>query len=206
MIRKSETILALSGKSMALLRPARAAMRDVSRSSRSVVRVAMDACGVRLASASQAKTPQRTTKSCGPGAATVASIPAGLCWRDNGDNQRRSPGRARISRKAIARGRPGCPGCTCQSRVRLFTTHCTRCCGCRRRPVFPAPSDQERVNVSAKPGQNRAAGMFPCAFRLAPVLMFQRVGTQRYFDAAGFPGRTLGLEPENGKTKTAGAK
>jgi hypothetical protein len=36
------------------------------------------------------------------------------------------------------------------------------------------------------------------------VLLFQRVGTQRYFDAAGFPGRTLGLEPE--KTKTAGTK
>jgi len=61
----------------------------------------------------------------------------------NGDNQRRSPGRARISRKAIARGRPGCPGCTCQTRVRLLTTHCTRCCGCRRRPAFPAPSVQE---------------------------------------------------------------
>ena len=32
---------------------------------------------------------------------------------DNGDNQRRSPGRARISRKAIAWGKPGCLGCTC---------------------------------------------------------------------------------------------
>src|SRR5215470_8083151 len=28
-----------------------------------------------------------------------------------------SPRRARISRKAIARGRPGCLGCTCQIRV-----------------------------------------------------------------------------------------
>src|ERR1044072_8246612 len=28
-----------------------------------------------------------------------------------------SPGRARISRKAIARGKPGCLGCTCQIRV-----------------------------------------------------------------------------------------
>jgi predicted AlkP superfamily pyrophosphatase or phosphodiesterase len=41
---------------------------------------------------------------------------------------------------------------------------------------------------------------------LRTVLMFQRVGTQRYFDAAGFPGRTLGLDAANGKTKTAGAK
>jgi hypothetical protein len=44
----------------------------------------------------------------------------------------------------------------------------------------------------------------PSANGLRTVLLFQRVGTQRYFDAAGFPGRTLGLEPE--KTKTAGTK
>src|SRR3954468_15875551 len=37
---------------------------------------------------------------------------------------------------------------------------------------------------------------------LKTVLKFQRVGTQRYFDAAGFPGRTLGLDAE-GKQKTA---
>jgi hypothetical protein len=66
------------------------------------------------------KRPQRTAKSCGPGAATLASIPAGLCWRGNGDNKGRSPGRVRISRKAIARGKPGCPGCTCQIRVRFL--------------------------------------------------------------------------------------
>src|SRR5436190_17094482 len=30
---------------------------------------------------------QRTAKSCGPGAATVASIRAGLCWRGNGDKK-----------------------------------------------------------------------------------------------------------------------
>jgi hypothetical protein len=43
----------------------------------------------------------------------------------------------------------------------------------------------------------------PSANGLRTVLMFQRVGSQRYFDAAGFPGRTLGLEDE-AKTKTAG--
>jgi predicted AlkP superfamily pyrophosphatase or phosphodiesterase len=46
----------------------------------------------------------------------------------------------------------------------------------------------------------------PSASGLRTVLMFQRVGSQRYFDAAGFPGRTLGLDAENGKQKTAGAK
>jgi Type I phosphodiesterase / nucleotide pyrophosphatase len=44
----------------------------------------------------------------------------------------------------------------------------------------------------------------PAANGLRTVLNFQRVGTQRYFDAAGFPGRTLGLEPGDGKQKTAG--
>lgn len=39
---------------------------------------------------------------------------------------------------------------------------------------------------------------------LKTVLRFQRVESQRYFDAAGFPGRTLGLEAERGKQKTAG--
>jgi hypothetical protein len=43
----------------------------------------------------------------------------------------------------------------------------------------------------------------PAANGLRTVLMFQRVGSPRYFDAAGFPGRTLGLDVE-AKTKTAG--
>jgi type I phosphodiesterase/nucleotide pyrophosphatase len=38
---------------------------------------------------------------------------------------------------------------------------------------------------------------------LRTALSFQRVGAQRYFDAAGFPGRTVGLEAEGGKQKTA---
>jgi hypothetical protein len=43
----------------------------------------------------------------------------------------------------------------------------------------------------------------PAANGLRTVLNFQRIGTQRYFDTAGFPGRTLGLEAEENK-KTAG--
>jgi arylsulfatase A-like enzyme len=43
----------------------------------------------------------------------------------------------------------------------------------------------------------------PAANGLRTVLNFQRVGTQRYFDTAGFPGRTLGLDAEESK-KTAG--
>jgi hypothetical protein len=44
----------------------------------------------------------------------------------------------------------------------------------------------------------------PSANGLRTVLNFQRVGSQRYFDAAGFPGRTLGLDKDGGKQKTAG--
>ncbi len=41
----------------------------------------------------------------------------------------------------------------------------------------------------------------PAANGLRTVLNFQRVGSQRYFDAAGFPGRTLGLEAGRRQTK-----
>jgi arylsulfatase A-like enzyme len=44
----------------------------------------------------------------------------------------------------------------------------------------------------------------PSTNGLRTVMNFQRVGAQRYFDAAGFPGRTVGLDAEDGKQKTAG--
>ena len=43
----------------------------------------------------------------------------------------------------------------------------------------------------------------PAANGLQTIVKYQRVLSQRYFDAAGFPGRTVGLEAE-GKQKTAG--
>lgn len=43
----------------------------------------------------------------------------------------------------------------------------------------------------------------PAANGLRTVLKFQRVLSQRYFDAAGFPGRTVGLDADAGK-QTAG--
>jgi hypothetical protein len=43
----------------------------------------------------------------------------------------------------------------------------------------------------------------PDAAGLQTVLKFQRVLEQRYFDVAGFPGRTVGLDAEK---KTAGVK
>jgi hypothetical protein len=44
----------------------------------------------------------------------------------------------------------------------------------------------------------------PAANGLQTIVKFQRVLSQRYFDAAGFPGRTVGLDAEGGKQKTAG--
>jgi hypothetical protein len=44
----------------------------------------------------------------------------------------------------------------------------------------------------------------PAASGLQTVVKFQRVLSQRYFDVAGFPGRTVGLDAESGKQKTAG--
>jgi hypothetical protein len=44
----------------------------------------------------------------------------------------------------------------------------------------------------------------PTANGLQTVVKFQRVLSQRYFDVAGFPGRTVGLDLDAGKQKTAG--
>jgi hypothetical protein len=56
------------------------------------------------------------------------------------------------------------------------------------------------VTPHAVSGTVRSA---PAANGLRTVLNFQRVLSQRYFDAAGFAGRTVGLETEGGKQKTA---
>jgi hypothetical protein len=44
----------------------------------------------------------------------------------------------------------------------------------------------------------------PAANGLKTIVKYQRVLTQRYFDAAGFPGGTVGLDTDDGKQKTAG--
>ena len=99
-----------------------------------------------------ARTQAASAKSCGPGAATVASIRAGPCWRGNGDKKRRSPGRARISRQTIARGKPGCLGCTCLIRVR-FRLPLHTVLRAQSAPGFPCALSTERDNEIAKLGQ-----------------------------------------------------
>ncbi len=44
----------------------------------------------------------------------------------------------------------------------------------------------------------------PASNGLQTVVKYQRVLSQRYFDVAGFPGRSVGLDAEAGKQKTAG--
>ena len=57
--------------------------------------------------------------------------------------------------------------------------------------IIPKSTD---MTISSKPDANG----------LRTVVKFQRVLTQRYFDAAGFPGRSVGLDADAGKQKTAG--
>src|SRR5262245_48592368 len=104
------------------------------------------------------KRSQRTAKSCGPGAATLA-----LRWRvfllTTGARKAASPGRARISRKTIARGKPGCLGCTCQIRVHSFATIAHGAAGAVGARLSLRPRFRKRANEIAEPERKRAAGM-----------------------------------------------
>jgi hypothetical protein len=80
--------------------------------------------------------------------------PARLCGLGNGDNKGRSPGRARINRKTIARGKPGCLGCTCQTRVRFFATIAHGAAGAVGARLSLRPLLTERDNEMAHPGEN----------------------------------------------------
>jgi hypothetical protein len=129
--------------------------RDVSRSSRYV------GCGMRWTLQRQVMSSpdenvcsgrrSRVVLAPRPWRQTGGRYPAG-----DGGKKRRSPGRARISRNTIARGKPGCPGCTCSStRVLSCATLRTRDCGRSRRPAFPAPSSRKRDNETHNPGENQ---------------------------------------------------
>src|SRR6266581_102596 len=101
---------------------------------------------------------QRTAKSCGPDAPTLASSsrscvgPTGLRQNlsvDDGGKQARSPGRARRKPlKPLRAGMPGDSGVLVVTRVRSTTTKCTRGCGCHVHPASPRPQWAEDL---AKP-------------------------------------------------------
>src|SRR3981081_849885 len=93
---------------------------------------------------------QRTAKSCGPDAPTLASSsrscvgPTGLrqdISAGDGGKQARSPGRARRKPlKPLRAGTSGDSGVLVVTRVRSTTTKCTRGRGCNGHPAFPTPS------------------------------------------------------------------
>src|SRR2546429_478800 len=76
----------------------------------------MDAVASARCKPCRRKRRQRTAKSCGPGAATLASSrwsnPKATVAKEAAHR-----GEHEGNRKTIARGKPGCLGCTCQIRV-----------------------------------------------------------------------------------------
>src|SRR4051812_37584745 len=130
-------------------------MRDVSRSSRSVVWVAMDA-------AASGGFARRNARSVRRSRVVLAPRP----WRYVGGKSRRQRGQERplprgeheVSRKAIARGKPGCLGgtcsvCPCASHMGCPCAPAHGIYGRSRRPAFPAPSHHERDNELQKLGR-----------------------------------------------------
>ena len=127
---------------------------------------------------------QRTAKSCGPDAPTLASSLAefksaqpGLdknIFADDGGKRARSPGRARRKPlKPLRAGTPGDSGVLVVTRVRSTTTKCTRGRGCHGHPAFPTPSLGERsINGS---GAWRGEGANACL----AVIASQRVARMR---------------------------
>jgi hypothetical protein len=80
----------------------------------------------------------------------------GKCPAGDGGKRGRSPGRAPISRKTIARGKPGCLGCTCQTRVLSFATLAHGAAGASSARLSLRPLEGERDNEIAKLRRNRA--------------------------------------------------
>ena len=101
-----------------------------------------------------------------PGATLVEVLPPAT-----GARKAASPGRARISRKTIARGKPGCLGCTCQIRVRSFTTIAHGAAGAVGARLSLRPLDGERDKEDARLGQKPAARSRKCVcFFARPIL------------------------------------
>jgi hypothetical protein len=175
-----------SGKSSLQIRAIPPHQRGVSRSSRtrdgmrgrgSVLRATGSQGGffesVSHHQASGREMLQRTAKSCGPDAPTLASSsrscvgPTGLRQNisaDDGGKRARSPGRARRKPlKPLRAGMPGDSGVLVVTRVRSTTTKCTRGCGCIGHPAFPTPSFgreiYQRLGRMARRGCERASGI-----------------------------------------------
>jgi hypothetical protein len=94
--------------------------------------------------------PDAGVKACGcrvePDRALMRDDP-----QDDGGKTARSPGRSRISRKAIAQGRPDDLACTCGSAACILL-HANR--GCGGHPAFPAPLCLAEGHVCSQLGRH----------------------------------------------------
>ena len=116
---------------------ARAARGDDAHRHAASVRVAMGRCGVQAWCSRRTKRLRRTVKSCGPGAATLASIRSGPCRCGNGGKKGRSPGRARSKPTNHCAGKAGMSRLYLSKPCAFFTTHCTRCLRVPPAPGLP---------------------------------------------------------------------
>src|SRR5258705_7563079 len=96
----------------------------------------------------------RTAKSC----RSDAPMPASSLREEAQATVSNKPGHRgerEVSRKTIARGRPGLLRCTCGDYARVLVLFRTRDCGCIGHPAFPAPSDIRGTKV--RPNLGRSA-------------------------------------------------
>src|SRR5947209_10996748 len=104
----------------------------------------------------------RTAKSCGPDASMLASS-CERCLAYDGDNQARSPGRARYKLlKPLRAGMPGDSGEPRGDYARVVLFFPTRGCGCIAHPAFPTPSVIFGRNIHAQLGRKAAARSRKC--------------------------------------------
>jgi hypothetical protein len=117
-------------------------------------------CGVRCLH--RTKAPQRTAKSCGPGAATLASIRPACAGTATVTIKAAHRGEHEGTRKAIARGKPGCLGCTCSSTPVLFAARGLRA---QSAPGFPCALCLRGTTRLHNPGEKPCRGNeSPCFF------------------------------------------
>jgi hypothetical protein len=97
------------------------------------------------------KRSQRTAKSCGPGAATLASIRPACAGTATVTKKAAHRGEHEGNRKTIARGKPGRFGCTCSSTPVLFVARGLRA---QSAPGFPCALDPRGTTKLQSPGEN----------------------------------------------------
>src|SRR4051812_7198949 len=112
---------------------------------------AMDAAASGGPVACRTKRWRRSAKSCGPGAATLALRWRRLSRRSRGQ-ERPLPGESTYKPPNIARGKPGCLGCTCQIRVRSCLPIAHGAAGAVGARLSLRLSSKERSNALQKPG------------------------------------------------------